>query len=68
MIVIIKFKNLINAEINNGSKDYDPEYIRNHVEKFNFLIFHTLQLIYNKFQNLNFEVLNLNQYLVFCNR
>jgi guanylate kinase len=29
----IKIKNLINAEINNGSKDYDPEFIRNHVEK-----------------------------------
>ena len=27
-----KINNLINAEINNGSKDYDPEYIRNHVE------------------------------------
>ena len=29
----LKIKNLINAEINNGSKDYDPEYIRNHVER-----------------------------------
>ena len=29
----MKIKNLINAEINNGSKDYDPDYIRNHVEK-----------------------------------
>ena len=29
----IKIKNLIDAEINNGSKDYDAEYIRNHVEK-----------------------------------
>ena len=28
-----KIQNLITAEINNGSKDYDPEYIRNHVEK-----------------------------------
>ena len=28
-----KIKNLINAEISNGSKDYDTEYIRNHVEK-----------------------------------
>ncbi|MDC0417716.1 guanylate kinase [Candidatus Pelagibacter sp.] len=28
-----KIKNLIEAEINNGSKDYDPEFIRNHVEK-----------------------------------
>ena len=28
-----KITNLINAEINNGSKDYDLEYIRNHVEK-----------------------------------
>ena len=29
----LKIKNLINAEINNGSKDYDPVYIRNHVDK-----------------------------------
>jgi guanylate kinase len=28
-----KIRNLINAEISNGSKDYDLEYIRNHVEK-----------------------------------
>tara|TARA_B100001057_G_scaffold318703_1_gene319020 strand:+ start:238 stop:870 length:633 start_codon:yes stop_codon:yes gene_type:complete len=28
-----KIYNLINAEISNGSKDYDPEYIREHVEK-----------------------------------
>ena len=27
-----KIKNLIKAEINDGSKDYDPEFIRNHVE------------------------------------
>ena len=27
-----KIQNLIDAEINNGSKDYDPDYIRNHVE------------------------------------
>ena len=27
-----KIKNLIEAEINDGSKDYDPEFIRNHVE------------------------------------
>ena len=27
-----KIQNLINAEVNNGSKDYDLEYIRNHVE------------------------------------
>ncbi len=27
-----KIQNLINAELNNGSKDYDLEYIRNHVE------------------------------------
>jgi len=27
-----KIQNLINAEIDNGSKDYDREYIRNHVE------------------------------------
>ena len=29
----LKIKDLINAEINNGSKDYDSEYIRNHIEK-----------------------------------
>ena len=28
-----KIKNLINAEINDGSKDYDSEYIRKHIEK-----------------------------------
>ena len=28
-----KIHNLINAEINNGSKDYDTDYIRRHVEK-----------------------------------
>ena len=27
-----KIDNLINAEINSGSKDYDKEYIRKHVE------------------------------------
>ena len=29
----LKISNLINAEINNGSKDYDLDYIRSHVEK-----------------------------------
>ena len=28
-----KIQKLITAEISNGSKDYDPEFIRNHVEK-----------------------------------
>ena len=28
-----KIHNLIQAEISNGSKDYDSEYIRSHVEK-----------------------------------
>ena len=28
-----KIKNLIHAEVNNGSKDYDANYIRNHIEK-----------------------------------
>ena len=28
-----KIKNLINAEINNGSKDYDLDYVRKHIEK-----------------------------------
>ena len=29
----LKIVNLIKAEINNGSKDYDPNYIRSHIEK-----------------------------------
>ena len=29
----IKISELIYAEINNGSKDYDSDYIRNHIEK-----------------------------------
>ena len=29
----MKIKNLIDAEVNNGSKDYDSNYIRKHVEK-----------------------------------
>ena len=29
----LKIQKLINAEINNGSKDYDSDYIRNHIEK-----------------------------------
>ncbi len=29
----LKIYNLIQAEINNGSKDYDSEYIRGHIEK-----------------------------------
>ena len=28
----LKIKNLINAELNNGSKDYDQNFIRNHIE------------------------------------
>ncbi len=28
-----KIKNLIDAEMNNGSKDYDSNFIRNHIEK-----------------------------------
>ena len=28
-----KILNLINAEINEGSKDYDIDYIRKHIEK-----------------------------------
>ena len=31
-----KISNLIDAEINNGSKDYDKEYIRRHVETLTF--------------------------------
>ena len=29
----LKIKDLINAEINNGSKDYDSNYIRSHIDK-----------------------------------
>ena len=29
----VKINNLIDAEINNGSKDYDKEYIRKHINK-----------------------------------
>jgi len=29
----LKISNLIDAEINNGSKDYDKEYIREHVNR-----------------------------------
>ena len=29
----LRIKKLIEAEVNNGSKDYDEKYIRNHVEK-----------------------------------
>ena len=29
----LRIKNLINAEINNGSKDYDLDYVRKHIEK-----------------------------------
>ena len=32
MNVILKISNLIDAEINNGSKDYDKDYIRRHVD------------------------------------
>ena len=28
-----RIRNLIEAEVNNGSKDYDEKYIRKHVEK-----------------------------------
>ena len=31
-----RITNLINAEVSDGSKDYDLEYIRNHVEKLTF--------------------------------
>ena len=29
----LKITNLIDAVINNGSKDYDPDFIRSHVDK-----------------------------------
>jgi guanylate kinase len=31
-----KISNLIDAEISNGSKDYDKDFIRKHVEKLTF--------------------------------
>ena len=30
---LLKIKNLINAEINNEPKDYDPNFIRKHIEE-----------------------------------
>ena len=30
---VIRINNLIDAEMNSGSKDYDKEYIRKHIEK-----------------------------------
>ena len=30
---LVKITNLIDAVINNGSKDYDVNYIRNHINK-----------------------------------
>ena len=32
-VCYLKIKDLIEAEINKGSKDYDKEYIKNHIEK-----------------------------------
>ena len=32
----LKIKKLIDAVVNNGSKDYDKEFIRNHIEKLTF--------------------------------
>ena len=58
---VLKITNLIDAVINNGSKDYDPNFIRSHVEKLT-LNFRIHKLIYNKYLNLNFVVLNLNQF------
>ena len=31
--MLFKIYNLIQAEINNGSKDYDSDYIRSHIDK-----------------------------------
>ena len=31
--MLSKIEKLIDAEINNGSKDYDKDFIKNHVEK-----------------------------------
>jgi guanylate kinase len=44
-----KIKNLIDAEISNGSKDYDLEVYQKSCKKINFLIFHKLLLTYNKY-------------------
>ena len=32
----LKINSLIQAEINNGSKDYDSEFVRKHIEKLTF--------------------------------
>ena len=31
-----KIDNLIEAELNDGSKDYDPNFVRNHIEKLTY--------------------------------
>ena len=60
------YTNLIDAEINNGSKDYDIELYKKSCRKTNFLNFHILEAsLHSKYQNLNFEVLNLNLFLSF---
>ena len=33
---VLKINSLIQAEINNGSKDYDSEFVRKHIEKLTF--------------------------------
>ena len=59
--IVTKIENLIDAEINNGPKDYDREYIRKHVEKINYLAFHILSQFYNTFPETSFEALNSYQ-------
>ena len=59
--MFFKNSNLIDAEINNGSKDYDKKYVMNHVNKLILKFSNSLQSN-SKFHNLNFVVLNLNQF------
>ena len=56
-----KITNLINAVLNDGSKDYDSDYIRSHVDKLT-LNFHIPMLNNNKYSCLKFGALNLNQF------
>ena len=59
----LKISNLIDAEINNGPKDYDKEYIRKHIEK--FLNFSYSLVKYKNVSMINFEGLDLNLNLVY---
>ena len=36
---LLKIQKLIDAEVNNGSKDYDEDFIKNHIEKLTSKVF-----------------------------